>query len=125
MHLRRSLNLRCTVKSIHTHSPMYIISGQWLHIFSQSLYCFHSLLFPFLHLLLLWLLKKVNPLKMLLPKARGRDGLSTATTDSYPRCKLQDIMWSPVGSITVLFTVEIACLIASQKRWYPMYVTDH
>jgi hypothetical protein len=124
MHLRRSLNLHCTVKSIHTHSPMYIISGQWLHIFSQSLYCFHSLLFPFPHLLLLWLLKKVNPLKMLLPKARGRDGLSTATTDSSPSCKLQDTMWSPVGSITVLFTVEIACLIASQKRCYPMYVTD-
>lgn len=99
MHLRRSLNLHCIVKSIHTHSPMYVISGQWLHIFSQSLYCFHSLLFPFLHLLLLWLLKKVNPLKMLLPKVRGRDGLSTATTDSSPSCKLQDTMWSPVGSI--------------------------
>ncbi|KAJ6874061.1 hypothetical protein NC651_032792 [Populus alba x Populus x berolinensis] len=31
---------------------------------------FYSLLFPFLRLLLLWLLKKVNPLKMLLPKVR-------------------------------------------------------
>ncbi|KAL9384575.1 hypothetical protein Peur_021585 [Populus x canadensis] len=83
MHLRRSLNLRCTVK-INTHSLA--------HVYHQ------------------WLI----PSRCYYQKREGaRDGLSTATTDSYPSCKLQDIMWSPVGSITVLFTVEIACLIAS------------